>query len=73
MKQATIKRFVRTQTTTEVCIPASLLRGLLKAPEDARLTVRVPSGGDWSGTDLELDDATQCPAVTYTEIKEEER
>jgi hypothetical protein len=32
------------------------LRKRLCLPDDARLTVRVPIGGDWSGTDLDLED-----------------
>lgn len=39
-----------------------LINGQLKAqgdpeiPQNAVLTVEIPSGGDWSGTDLEFDD-----------------
>lgn len=37
----------------------------IKVPVDADVTFRVPSGGDYSGVDVELDDKEQVISVRY--------
>lgn len=58
------------KTTTTLEITGAEIRKAFKLPYDADLTVRVPGGGDWSNTDLVLD---ECPVkVTYTVVEERE-
>ena len=52
----TITRTVTEKTTTtEKVFSADDVRKALGLPEGASLFVRVPGGGDWSNTELDLD------------------
>lgn len=44
------------------------LRKAFKIPDCASVTVRVPGGGDWSNTDLDIDRDTSI-TVTWEEVK----
>jgi hypothetical protein len=63
---------VRTETTRRVELGFTQIRLMLEAhgitlPAGARITVQVPGGGDWSNTELEVDD--RCPVVVaWTEV-----
>jgi len=47
------------------------IRRAFHLPADAKIFVRVPGGGDWSNTDLEISDAQPLQAVA-TEITDGE-
>lgn len=58
MKMLQTSKIIGT-TTVEIHISAEDFRALLKmkkidVPDTARVIVRVPGGGDWSNTDLEI-------------------
>lgn len=66
---AQTKRSVKTTTTT-IALTAADIRGFLKVPAHAEVTIYVPGGGDWSCTDLhiaESEGSDQCVRVTYVE------
>lgn len=64
MSKKTGRVTVKTVTTTTYEITADEIRKWQRLPKDARVEVKVPGGGDWSNTDLSLDD---CPVVvSYT-------
>jgi len=69
-----VAQVVRTETTKRLELDGDVIRGLLASrgvdvPRDARITVTVPGGGDWSNTDLEVD--ARCPVVvTWTEVEQ---
>lgn len=45
------------------------LRYSLNIPDDAKIFVKVPGGGDWSNTNLNIDDDT--PLIVEWTIEEE--
>jgi len=63
---------VRTETTRRVELGDVQILELLASrsiyvPKDATITVTVPGGGDWSNTDLDIND--RCPVVvSWTEV-----
>ena len=70
-KTTTTKITTRTtKTNTRVEISFSRLRELLGLPENVTIFVRVPGGGDWSNTDLEIDDRDR-PLVAEFETVEQ--
>lgn len=63
---------VRTQTDRRVELGDVQIRQMLEAqgitvPRDARITIGVPGGGNWSNTDLDV--SASCPVVvSWTEV-----
>lgn len=49
-------------------LPTSLLPTPVSIPRSAEVTVHVPGGGDWSNTDLTIDN--DLPVVITWEMKE---
>jgi hypothetical protein len=64
-----MKKTINRTVIVKTCVSFSAvqLRKLLKLPEDARVFVRVPGGGDWSNQDLEIDD--DIDGVTQLEVE----
>jgi len=63
---------VRTETTKRVELGFTQIRRLLERegvqlPAGAKITVTVPGGGDWSNTELDIDDRTPV-VVSWTEV-----
>lgn len=79
--QPTLASKARTQvtTTTDVRIEldADALLGVLKTafdlPDNAKLHVRVPGGGDWSNTDLSIGNGDEGVPLILTFTKREVR
>ncbi len=71
MKSTTVK--TTTTRKTVVTYSADDLRLALVLPKDARIYVDVPGGGDWSNTELAIENGGRCPLVVeYTETVETE-
>lgn len=71
-KSATIKPAINVTEVHKVTITLDrrCLRDLLKergfdVPENAQINVRIPGGGDWSNTLLDITE--ECPVVVYYE------
>lgn len=68
-------RTVRTRIDREVRLNHRNIRELLEQqgldiPTNARITIDVPGGGDWSNTSLDVDDANPV-VITWSETQEE--
>ena len=62
-------------TTTGVSLSADDMRGLLRlagveVPDNAEVAFRIPGGGDWSNTTLDVDDGELFVSWEVTEVKE---
>lgn len=57
-----VSRTVR--TTKNYVITDDDIRKALKLPADCKIFVRVPGGGDWSNTDLEISAETPLQATS---------
>jgi hypothetical protein len=54
-------KVVRTEKRIQIELGFTVIRRLLEQegviiPSDAKITVQVPGGGDWSNTELDVDD-----------------
>lgn len=58
------------QTITHMgVITRSDLRKQFNIPDNADIYVEVPSGADWSGMALDIDDTENAICVRWTEVK----
>ncbi len=69
--EPSVKRIVTTETTTTTKYSADDLIEALGLPDGAEITVRVPGGGDWSNTDLNLKFDATLDVVVKTRTREE--
>lgn len=65
-----VKTTTFTSTTTTQEISAKDLRSALNVPDNARLFVTVPSGGDYSSMELDIDELDEGLQVSWTETKQ---
>jgi ribosomal protein L23 len=70
MKRAT-KKTVTTEVTTYYEITADDIRTAFCLPASARITFRVPSGGDWSGDVIEISKDDPIHVVSKNETVSE--
>ena len=62
--QKTVTKKITTEARYE--FNEAELRKRLRLPGGARIFVRVPGGGDWSNTDLEIEDGRPLLATVVT-------
>jgi hypothetical protein len=76
MKEIEILISRQTDTVFSVKLTRPMVEKMLKAydlPKDARLYFSVPTGGDYSGEDIEIDDTNPIRVVWRTSTHEDTR
>lgn len=66
-------KVVRTETTKRIELGFTAIRRMLEEqgvvlPSNAKIVVEVPCGGDWSNTELDIDDGNPV-VISWSEVK----